>query len=735
MESARNNPSGLQREPRRSPVHAMLHHGFLRVAAACPLLRVADCDFNAGQIVGLLQQAEAEGVHVIVFPEMALTGYTCADLFQHAVLQRGALEVLERLVREGAGLFSGVAVVGLPLAIDDQVFNCAAVIHRGTVLGVVPKSFIPNYKEFYEGRWFAAAATARSREISLWGRSVPFGTDRLFAASDVEGLCLGVEICEDLWVPIPPSSAQALAGATVLLNLSASNEVIGKANYRRELVVNQSGRCMAAYAYASCGVHESTTDVVFGGHCLVAENGKLLAESPRFRRGQTLLVTDVDLDRLRADRVRTNSFGDAQLYVGHAKPFERVAFELSGPGAGAPRGDLRRVVEAHPFVPRGRERLRERCEEIFQTQVAGLARRLEQVAPPAVAVGISGGLDSTLALLVTCKTADELGWPRERVRAFTMPGFGTSDRTKDNARALMRHLGVTAREVDIRPLCLEEMRALGHRPFGIDLEGITVDGLTERLARVPADCREDLVFENVQARMRTSVLMNSGFVVGTGDVSELALGWSTYNGDHMSMYNPNSSIPKTLVKFLVDWAARNEFEGDARKTLLDVVDTTISPELLPPGPDGLVSQSTEASIGPYELHDFFLYHFLRYGATPEKILFLASRASFDGRYPPEVIRHWLVRFLRRFFANQFKRSCLPDGPKVGTVSLSPRGDWRMPSDAEAALWLRAAEAAGDSQNRGGAPAQPSPARTTGSPTTGAVAAGRECGERGGTPSR
>jgi NAD+ synthase (glutamine-hydrolysing) len=671
----------------------MLQHGFLRVAAGCPVLRVADCAFNAGQILSLMARAEQEGVQLLVLPEMALTGYTCADLFHHTALQKGALAALGRLVREGAGLFSGLTVVGLPVAVDDQVFNCAAVVHRGRVLGFVPKSFIPNYKEFYEGRWFAAAATARSREVVVFGKPVPFGTDRLFIADDADALTVGVEICEDLWVPIPPSSSQALAGATVLVNLSASNEVIGKANYRRELVVNQSGRCMAAYVYASCGVHESTTDVVFGGHCLVAENGALLAESPRFVRRETLLVSDVDLERLRADRVRTNSFGDARLYTGHDRQFDRVRFSLFSGRAPLPRKDLRRAVEARPFVPQGKETLRERCEEIFQSQVAGLARRLEHVQPPAVSIGVSGGLDSTLALLVACKTHDTLDLPRSRIRAFTMPGFGTSTRTLENARGLMRHLAVTAREVDIRPLCLEEMKALGHEPFGIPLASLSVAELCERLRRVPADRYEDLVFENVQARMRTSILMNAGFVIGTGDVSEAALGWSTYNGDHMSMYNPNSSIPKTLVRFLVDWAARNEFEGDARDTLLDVVDTVISPELLPSGPDGASGQSTEKTIGPYELHDFFLYHFLRYGAPPEKILFLASHARFERPYSSDEVRRCLVTFLRRFFANQFKRSCMPDGPKVGSISLSPRGDWRMPSDARAALWLRDAEAA------------------------------------------
>jgi NAD+ synthase (glutamine-hydrolysing) len=662
----------------------MTYHGFLRVAAAVPTLRVADCAYNAEQILGLLARAEREQVALVVFPELCLTGYTCADLFHHPTLQQGALASLTRIAREGASAFSGLAVVGLPLLVDDQVFNCAALLHRGRILGVVPKSFIPNYKEFYEGRWFAAAATARSRQVLIGGDAVPFGTDKLFTAANVEGLLVGVEICEDLWVPIPPSSFQALAGATVLVNLSASNEVIGKAAYRRQLVVNQSGRCMAAYVYASCGVWESTTDVVFGGHCLIAENGTLLAESRRFQREETLLVTDVDIDRLRADRIRTNSFGDALLYVGGSREFGRVAFTLDRPAA--PRR-LLREVDAHPFVPKGKEQLRERCEEIFNTQVAGLAKRLEHIGKPPVTIGISGGLDSTLALLVVCKTFDLLGVPRRGIRAYTMPGFGTTSATRTNAWALMQQLGVSAAEADIRLLCLEEMRALGHRPFGIDLAGLTVEEFTARLRQLKAESCEDLVFENVQARMRTSILMNGGFVIGTGDVSELALGWCTYNGDHMSMYNPNSSIPKTLVKFLVTWAAHNEFEGDARRTLLDIVGTIISPELLPAGVDGTIVQATESVVGPYELHDFFLFHFLRYGAPPEKILYLAGHAAFDRGYSGEEMRRWLQVFLKRFFANQFKRSCLPDGPKVGSISLSPRGDWRMPSDGRAALWL------------------------------------------------
>jgi NAD+ synthase (glutamine-hydrolysing) len=663
----------------------MTHHGFVRVGAAVPSQRVADPAYNADRVAALMARAEAESVSVLVLPELCLTAYTCADLFHQAALQKGALGALARVVAASRDAFSGLAVVGLPVAIDEQLFNCAAVVHRGRVLGVVPKSFIPNYKEFYERRWFAAAANVRSRRLRLADTEVPFGIDLLFDATDVEGLLVGVEICEDLWVPIPPSSLQALHGASVLLNLSASNEVIGKSQYRRQLVVGQSGSCIAAYAYASCGVWESTTDVVFGGHCLIAENGTLLAESRRFQREETLTFADVDLDRLRADRVRTNSFADAQLYGMAGGAFQRIAFQLDRPALPA---RLARQVDAHPFVPRGQEQLRERCEEIFHTQMAGLARRLEHIGKPPVTIGVSGGLDSTLALLVACRTFDLVGTPRTKIRAFTMPGFGTTSRTRSNAHALMKELGVSAEEVDIRALCLEEMRALKHRPFGIDLAGLGVEELSARLRRLPHDARQDLVFENVQARMRTSILMNAGFVVGTGDVSELALGWATYNGDHMSMYNPNVSIPKTLVKFLVRWAAQNEFDGEARRILLDIVATEISPELLPTGDDGQAVQATEGVIGPYELHDFFLFHFQRYGAPPEKILYLAGQAKFERAYAPEEVRRWLRVFVRRFFGNQFKRSCLPDGPKVGSVSLSPRGDWRMPSDASAAAWLQ-----------------------------------------------
>ena len=660
----------------------MPRHGFARVAAAVPHLRVADTRHNASRTIDLLHRAADEAVDVVVFPEVGLTGYTCNDLFYQRTLQEGAVDALRGVAHATTRLFGGLAIVGVPLVVDDQVYNCAAVIHRGQVIGIVPKSYLPTYKEFYDARFFAPAATAYSNTVRLFDRDVPFGTDILFRCTNVTDLVVGVEICEDLWGPVPPSSLQSLHGATVLLNLSASNETIAKANYRRSLVTQQSARCIAAYAYASAGPGESTTDLVFGGHCLVAENGVILAESERFRRDEHLLVADVDLDRLRVNRNLTTSFNDAVLTPGLKRDYLRIDWTAADRPADLP---LAREVDAHPFVPSEAGQLRERCEEIFHIQVTGLARRLEQIGTPPVAIGVSGGLDSTLSLLVLCKTLDLLKVSREKVRALTMPGFGTTGRTLANARALMQALRVPFREIDIRPLCLDEMKALGHAPFGIPLDGLDVETLTATLRTVPAERQSDLGFENVQARARTSLLMNTAFVVGTGDLSELALGGCTYNADHMSMYNPNVSVPKTLVKFLVQWAAENEFDGDAQRTLLDIVATDISPELLPAWTDKV--QSTEAAIGPYELHDFFLYYFLRFGATPEKILYLASRAKFDRAYTPDEVRGWLRVFLKRFFANQFKRSCLPDGPKVGSVSLSPRGDWRMPSDAQVALWL------------------------------------------------
>ncbi len=660
-------------------------YGFLRVAAARPLLRIADCPFNAEQTIQLLAEAETRGINLVVFPECGLTGYTCHDLFHLQTLQRAAQEALKQVVTQSGHVYRGVAVVGVPLALSGQMFNCAVVICAGRLLGIVPKTYLPNSQEFYDARYFSPAGNAPFSEADFCGQVVPFGTDLLFRCRDWNDFTLGVEICEDLWQPVPPSSLQALAGATVVANLSASNEVIGKAAYRRQLVASQSGRCIAGYVYACCGWGESTTDVVFGGHSLIAENGVLLTESPRFQRQSHLLVADIDLERLQHDRVQTTSFNEGHSATELAMPrFRRVEFELEI----SPRQPrLLRAIESHPFVPTDVTTRDDRCRDIFQTQIAALAQRLTHTGQPPVAIGLSGGLDSTLALLVVCKTFDELGITRDQIQALTMPGFGTTGRTKKNALDLAAALNIPIREIDIRPMCFEQMRLMGHHPFGIPLDYETVDSLTEKLRQLPADQRHDLTFENIQARVRTTLLMNSGFVIGTGDLSELALGWCTYNADHMSMYNPNAGIPKTLVKFLVKWAAENEFDGSPRATLLDIVRTEISPELLPTDARGGITQATESTVGPYELIDFFLYHLLRFGATPQKILFLAEHARFDRDYPPAELRHWLGVFLKRFFANQFKRSCLPDGPKVGTVSLSPRGDWRMPSDAQVRIWL------------------------------------------------
>ncbi len=660
----------------------------VRVAAAAPQVRIGDCQQNAANIGEMLSRAVQEDVAVVVFPELCLTGYTCGDLFHQQSLLDEVRQQLVELVNQSSDPFRGVFVVGAPLAVDGLLFNCCVVVQGGRILGVVPKSYLPNYKEFYEARWFASAFKARTTTLTIGTQQVPFGRDLLFEATNVSGLVLGVEICEDLWATLPPSSYQALAGATLLLNASASNEIIGKAEYRRQLVVSQSARCLAGYVYAGSGPSESTTDLVFGGHCLIADKGTLVAESRRFERDEVFLSTEIDLEQSQADRMRQGTYSDARLHVHGKLDFRRITFEL--PRSGGP-GKLGRRIEGLPFVPRGQEQLRERCEEIFLTQVAGLAKRLEHLDHPDLVLGISGGLDSTLALLVACKTLDRLGRDRKRIQGFSMPGFGTSTRTRQNARNLMAELGVAVREIDIRELCLSEIKALNHRPFGVDAGAHNVESLARVLKDLPAESRHDLVFENIQARMRTSLLMNAGFVIGTGDLSELALGWCTYNADHMSMYNPNAGIPKTLVKFLVRWAAENEFEGAIRKTLLDVVATVISPELLPLAEGGDVIHATEKMIGPYELHDFFLYHFLRFGSPPAKILYLATQAEFSRQYDPGEIREWLTVFLRRFFASQYKRTCLPDGPKVGSVSLSPRGDWRMPSDACVAGWLRSLE--------------------------------------------
>jgi NAD+ synthase (glutamine-hydrolysing) len=664
----------------------LVHYGFLRVAVASPRVEVANPDANAQAIVEILSQAEAASVAVCVFPELCLTGYTCGDLFQHQSLQQATLTALAK-VQQASRKFSGIAIVGLPWAVENSLFNVAAVLHQGELLGLVPKSYLPNYKEFYEQRWFASACKLLTSEVSYGGRPIPVGTDLLFTASDLPGLTLGIEICEDLWTPVPPSCLQAIHGATVLANLSASTEVIGKATYRRSLVSQQSARCLAAYLYAASGVTESTTDVIFSGHGIIAEAGTVLAEGERFQRTNQLTIADIDIEKLQFDRRQQASFSDAS-HFGLTAPYQyrHISFDLK-PRLWKTGDQLHRRVDPHPFVPKNGPDRDERCAEVFSLQTAGLAKRLEVIGNAPLTLGVSGGLDSTLALLVACQTLDLLKQPRSRLTGYIMPGFGSTEKTKTLAHQLLQHLGVPAREMDIRLLCLEEMKQLGHAPFGIALEKLSVDTLMPKLAEVPKDKRHDLVFENVQARMRTSLLMNGGFVIGTGDLSELALGWCTFNGDQISMYNPNVGVPKTLVRYLIRWVADHLYDGKPLQSLLhSIADQVITPELLPTGTAGEV-QSTEASVGPYELQDFYLYHFLRFGFSRNKLLFLASQATFAVPYTEAERIHWLNVFLKRFFANQFKRSCLPDGPKVGSVSLSPRGDWRMPSDASVAAWL------------------------------------------------
>jgi NAD+ synthase (glutamine-hydrolysing) len=637
--------------------------GFLRVGAAAPRLRVADPDFNLDQMLATIDAARDRGCQVLAFPELSLTGYTSGDLFfSLTTLVGGADRALERLLRATSG-HALVIAVGLPVFVDGRLFNAAAVTQAGRLLGVVPKSFLPGYREYYEERWFSSAREAVSDSARLAGARVPFGADLLFSLEDEPGVTLGVEICEDLWSPIPPSSRHAIAGATVLLNLSASNDIVAKAEYRRELVRQQSGRTLSAYVYANCGVHESTTDVVFSGQTLVAENGALVAEGERFKREGTLLLADVDTERLLGERTRQTSFADAI----HPLELRHRRVPLAPIPPPAPRR-LLRAPDPLPFVPTDPRTLDERCREIVAIQTAGLAKRLEHTGLTRVVLGLSGGLDSTLALLVSVRAFDLLDLPRAGVLAVTLPGFGTTELTLGNARRLAPALGVELREIDIRAACEQHIRDIG----------------------LPPGDRSSATYQNLQARERTQVLMDlanleGGLVVGTGDLSELALGWCTFAGDHMSMYNVNASVPKTLVRRLVEWLAGHAPQAE-REVLQSVLDTPVSPELLPPSDDGAITQQTEELLGPYDLHDFFLHAFLRLGAGPAKTLFLAEQA-FAGRYEREPIARFLRLFLERFFDQQFKRSAMPDGPKVGSVSLSPRGDWRMPSDASNAAWL------------------------------------------------
>jgi NAD+ synthase (glutamine-hydrolysing) len=641
-----------------------MNYGFIKVASAVPSVKVADCQYNARQIEKLIAEADKKGAKIVCFPELSLTAYTCADLFEQQLLLEEAERALRELMERTAKL-DIIAIVGMPVAAEGSIVNAAVVIQHGDVCGIVPKSYLPNYNEFYEKRWFTSALQLTGKSATLCGKEVTMDSHLLFRTPDTT---FAIELCEDVWATIPPSSFSALQGAEIIFNLSASNECIGKHSYLCSLVSQQSARCIAGYVYSSCGFGESTTDVVFAGNALVYENGTLLAASERFCFEEQLVTADIDVERIRSERRKNTTFASNKVATtaGLVCPTVSTSQDIVERGA-----EIERSFDPHPFVPKGKA-LDERCEEIFAIQVSGLAQRLVHTHAQTAVVGISGGLDSTLALLVCVKTFDKLGKDRSGIVGITMPGFGTTDRTYNNAINLMRSLGVTIREINIGKAVMQHFSDIGHDP-----------------------AVHDVTYENSQARERTQLLMDvanqtNGMVIGTGDLSELALGWATYNGDHMSMYGVNASIPKTLVKHLVQWVAEHGVDDESRTTLLDIVDTPISPELIPADENGNIKQKTEDLVGPYELHDFFLYHIMRFGFRPAKVYMMALRA-FDGAYDRETVKKWLYTFYRRFFNQQFKRSCLPDGPKVGSISISPRGDWRMPSDATSALWLKEVE--------------------------------------------
>lgn len=636
-----------------------MNYGFVKVAAAVPRVKVADCKFNSERLEGLITIAEGKGVQILTFPEMCITGYTCGDLFAQQLLLEQAEMALIQILNSTRQL-DIISILGMPVVVNSTVINAAVVIQKGKILGVVPKTYLPNYKEFYEQRWFTSALQVSENSVRLCGQIVPMGNNLLFETAETT---FGIEICEDLWATVPPSFSLALQGAEIIFNLSADDEGIGKHNYLCSLISQQSARCISGYVFSSSGFGESTTDVVFAGNGLIYENGYLLARSERFCMEEQLIINEIDVECIRAER-RVNTTFAANKANCPGKEAVRISTEF----VNSKDLNLTRTFNPHPFVPQGSE-LNSRCEEIFSIQIAGLAQRLLHTGAKTAVIGISGGLDSTLALLVCVKTFDKLGLSRKDILGITMPGFGTTDRTYHNAIDLMNSLGVSIREISIREACIQHFKDIGH-----DLN------------------IHDVTYENSQARERTQILMDIanqtwGMVIGTGDLSELALGWATYNGDHMSMYGVNAGIPKTLVKHLVQWVAENGMDEASKATLLDIVDTPISPELIPADENGEIKQKTEDLVGPYELHDFFLYYFLRFGFRPSKIYFLAQTA-FSGVYDDETIKKWLQTFFRRFFNQQFKRSCLPDGPKVGSISISPRGDWRMPSDASSAAWLK-----------------------------------------------
>ena len=641
-----------------------MKYGFIHVAAAVPAVKVADTLYNTEETKRIMVDADAQGVEIICFPELGLTGYTCQDLFDQQLLIDKAEQALISLLSD-TRMLDIIAIVGLPVQAGGLLLNCAAVIQHGTVLGVISKTYLPNYGEFYEKRWFASAQDLNDTEIYLAGNRIMLSaTPKVFQTAD--GVKFGVEICEDVWAPIPPSNKLSLAGADIIFNLSATDELIGKHAYLRSLLAQQSARTISAYVYSSCGFGESTQDVVYGGNAMIFENGRLLTEGERFSFQPQMRMAQVDVEMLRSERRRNTTFINAQR-----RATAQLVNMQPRTQASQPEFQLTRDIEAHPFIPKC-ENMKDDCEEILNIQVAGLAKRLYHTNSQRVIVGISGGLDSTLALLVCVKAFDKLGLSRKGIVGVTMPGFGTTDRTHDNALSLMQSLGVTQMEINISKSVTQHFEDIGHD------------------ARV-----HDITYENSQARERTQILMDlsnklGGLVIGTGDLSELALGWATYNGDHMSMYGVNAGVPKTLIKYLVQYVALNDVDALSKATLLDIVDTPISPELIPADEKGNIKQKTEDLVGPYELHDFFLYQVLRFGFRPQKIYLMACKA-FDGTYDGATIKKWLTTFCRRFFAQQFKRSCLPDGPKVGSISLSPRGDWRMPSDANSTVWLQECE--------------------------------------------
>lgn len=638
-----------------------MEFGFIRVAAAVPGVKVADCSYNVSCAEAMIRQAAEKKVKIITFPELNITGYTCGDLFMQHLLIEEAKEGLLHIL-ESTKELDIVSILGLPLQVNSSLLNCAVAIQSGKILGIVAKCFLPNYREFSEKRWFASAFEyPLDMELELFGQVVPISPRLIFQSSKIN---FGIEICEDVWATIPPSSLLALKGADVIFNLSADTENVGKHRYLRRLLSMQSSQSISGYVFSSCGYGESTTDVVFAGHGLIYESGELIAESTRFEVEEQLIISDIDVERLRNERQVNTTFASAQrIYINEY--VKLVPFEFKE----STSFHLLRHISPSPFVPSDKKLLYENCQDAVDIQVMGLAKRLTHTQIKKVVLGISGGLDSTMALLVCARCFDKLKLPRKNIIGITMPGFGTTGRTYQNALDMMNLLGVESLDIDIKDACLQHFGDIGHDP-----------------------AKRDITYENVQARERTQILMDyanehNALVIGTGDMSELALGWATYNGDQMSMYGVNAGIPKTMIQKIVEWYAYSQAEGKIKEVLLDVVSTPISPELLPTEQQNVIKQKTEDLVGPYELHDFFLYYFIRYGFRPRKIFMLAKHA-FKEKYDAEFIKNWMKVFFRRFFAQQFKRSCLPDGPKVWAVSLSPRGDWRMPSDASASMWLQ-----------------------------------------------